>query len=100
MRIQAANLSEYHLHERRGKDSEAKAPTARNVIAQVNALGKQSIAYEALQARNLKVSAENQSIDFAPSALHQIQLVPTSAAGPGYYISRRWRFEIGFFNVE
>jgi hypothetical protein len=63
------------------------APTARNVKAWGNASGKEKLNFEALKARH---SLHDRY--FAPSALGRIYS-PTWAGGPGFHISRLWRWE-------
>jgi NodT family efflux transporter outer membrane factor (OMF) lipoprotein len=72
-----------------------KAPKARNVTAQGNALGLQLIKLASAEGAHYQPSVR---LAFRACIISRLQrltsLAATWAAGPGYYISRPWRFRL------
>src|SRR6267378_7860889 len=75
----------------------AKAPTARDVIAQGNALGSESVSWWSAEGAEFVVSTLRPLLTCLAGLISRLQRsmrnkITSWAVGPGYYISRRWRF--------
>src|SRR6266478_9569561 len=73
-----------------------KAPKARNVTAQGHALGLQLINLASAEGANYQPPVR---LAFRVCIISRLQrstrhIAATWAAGPGYYISRPWRFRL------
>src|ERR1700738_2190114 len=76
-----------------------KAPKARNVTAQGNALGLGLISLPSAEGANYQPSVRVDRLAFRGSIISRLQrltrhISSTWGAGPGYYISRLWRFHL------
>ena len=76
-----------------------KAPKARNAIAQGNALGSKSASWPSAEGAKYRVSPTVFRALGVIRSISRLQrskknMVSTWAVGPGYYISRRWRFRL------
>src|SRR5260221_1112016 len=75
----------------------SKAQKARNVKAQGNALGLGLISLQSVEGAKSQRSVSARRLALGVSPISRLQrstrhTASTWAAGPGYYISRRWRF--------
>jgi multidrug efflux system outer membrane protein len=76
-----------------------KAPKARNVIAQGNALGLESAAWPSAEGAKYQLSTGTHQLMGLIRIMSRLQrstrhIASTWAVGPGYYIARRWRFSV------
>jgi multidrug efflux system outer membrane protein len=74
-----------------------KAPKARNVIAQGNALGLRLLSWPSAEGAKYPFPTTAHQLAASVHLISRLQrsmgnFALTWAAGPGYYISRRWRF--------
>ncbi len=76
-----------------------KAPKARNAIAQGNALGSQPASWPSAEGAKYQISIGTHRLMSLVRIMSRLQrstihIAATWAVGPGYYISRRWRFRL------
>ena len=76
----------------------SKAPKARNAKAQGNALGWELTSLQSAEGAKYQPSVKTHRLSLV-SAISRLQrstrhAVSTWAVGPGFYISRRWRFRL------
>jgi multidrug efflux system outer membrane protein len=75
-----------------------KASKARNIIAQGNALGLRTVSWPSAESAKYQVSPGTyrlwEFVNIISRLQRSMRHAATWAVGPGYYISRRWRFRV------